>query len=255
MPTASPAPSSTTIDADDVARFTIIADEWWDEHGKFAPLHRLNPARIGYIRDQITRHCHGTQLPNGQSATPLDNLSLLDVGCGGGLICEPMARLGATVTGIDAGAQNINVAALHAKSTGLAINYCTSSAEDLANTSAQFDVVLALEIIEHVANPPLFYDALAALVKPGGLLILSTLNRTTKSYLMAIIGAEYVLRWVPRGTHQWKQFIKPSEMASSLTTRQFTITDTTGIVYNPLEQSFAINPRDLDVNYLMVARK
>ncbi len=255
MPTALPPQSSSTIDAEDVARFTAIANEWWDERGKFAPLHRLNPARIGYIRDQIIYHYRDSESPDGQSATPLNNLSLLDVGCGGGLICEPMVRLGATVTGIDAGAQNINVAALHAKSSRLTIDYRTSSAEDLANTSAQFDVVLALEIIEHVANPALFYDALAALVKPGGLLILSTLNRTTKSYLMAIIGAEYVLRWLPRGTHQWKQFVKPSEMAAALTKRQFTITDTAGIAYHPLQQSFAINPRDLDVNYLMVARK
>ena len=255
MPTASQTQSSSTIDAEDVARFTAIANEWWDERGKFAPLHRLNPARIGYIRDQIIQHRNVTASFNGQSATPLNNLSLLDVGCGGGLICEPMARLGASVTGIDAGEQNIRVAALHAQSGGLAIDYRTASAEQLANTGAQFDVVLALEIVEHVANPSLFYDALAALVKPGGLLILSTLNRTTKSYLMAIIGAEYVMRWLPRGTHQWKQFVKPSEMAAALTKRQFTITDTAGIVYNPLQQSFHIDPRDLDVNYLMVATK
>jgi len=239
----------STIDAADVARFSAIASEWWDERGKFAPLHRLNPARIGYLRDQILRHFSRDD----QSATPLNNLSLVDIGCGGGLIAEPMARLGATVTGIDASETNINVAALHAESGGLTIHYRATTAEDLASTGATFDVVLALEIIEHVADVDLFYDALKALVKPGGLLILSTLNRTAKSYAMAIIGAEYIMRWLPRGTHQWSQFIKPSEMAASLTRRGLTIHDTSGLVFDPLKWAFTLNPRDLDVNYLMVA--
>jgi len=255
MSSASAAQTHSTIDASEVARFNAIAAEWWDERGKFAPLHWLNPARIGYIRDQIVQHRQAAQTPHGQSATPLANLSLLDVGAGGGLISEPMGRLGAQVTGIDAGSENIAVAKLHAQAAGIAIDYRETTAEDLANSGAQFDVVLALEIIEHVANPGLFYDALAALVKPGGLLILSTMNRTIKSYAMAIIGAEYVLRWLPRGTHQWDHFIKPSEMASALSKRGLRIADTSGLVYRPLSRDFAINPRDLDVNYLMVAAK
>lgn len=243
--------SASTIDAADVARFTAIAAEWWDESGKFAPLHRLNPARIGYLREQIIRHFSA----DGESATPFKNLSLLDVGCGGGLISEPMARLGATVTGLDAGDENIKTASLHAQQSGLTIDYQCSSAEALANSGQQFDVVLALEIIEHVADINLFYDALTALVKPGGLLILSTLNRTAKSYAMSIIGAEYILRWLPRGTHQWKQFIRPSEMAAALSRRGFAITDTSGLIFNPLRWDFGIHPTDLDVNYLMVAKK
>ncbi len=243
--------TGSTIDPADVARFTAIAAEWWDERGKFAPLHRMNPTRIGYLRDQIIRHFSR----DGESATPFNNLSVLDVGCGGGLIAEPMARLGATTTGIDAGLENVKVAALHAEGAGLSIDYRCQSAEELAAEGMQYDVVLALEIVEHVANPPLFYDALAALVKPGGLLILSTLNRTAKSYALAIVGAEMLLRWLPRGTHDWKQFIKPSEMAAALSRRGLTIADTTGIGFNPLDWKFSLNPRDLDVNYLMTAAK
>lgn len=244
-------PSASTIDAGEIARFTAMADEWWDPKGKFAPLHRMNPTRIGYIREQIVGHFS----LNGESATPFNNLSLLDVGCGGGLIAEPMARLGANTTGIDAGLENIKVAALHAQQSGIAIDYRCNSAEELALDGAQYDIVLALEIIEHVVNPTLFYDTLAKLVKPGGILILSTLNRTAKSYAMAIVGAEMVLRWLPRGTHSWEKFIKPSEMADAISKRGLTISDTTGITFNPLNWSFALNPRDLDVNYLMTAVK
>jgi len=249
MATTSTVKKPTTIDDADVARFSAIADEWWDARGKFAPLHRLNPARIGYLRDQMLRHFHRV----GESATPLNNLSLVDIGCGGGLIAEPMARLGAKVTGIDASPTNINVASLHAKTSSLAIDYQATTAEDLAQTGAQFDVVLALEIIEHVADTSLFYDAITQLVKPDGMLILSTLNRTAKSYAMAIVGAEYVMRWLPRGTHQWSQFIKPSEMAESLTRRDFVVDDVNGLVFEPLNWRFGLNPKDLDVNYLMVA--
>lgn len=245
------ASGASTIDPADVARFTAIAAEWWDERGKFAPLHRLNPTRIGYLRAQAVRHFSA----DGESATPLKNLSLLDVGCGGGLISEPMARLGATVTGIDAGAENVATAALHAGQVGLTIDYRCSSAEELAASGAQFDLVLALEIVEHVANPALFYDALARLVKPGGLLILSTLNRTAKSYALGIVAAEWLLRWVPRGTHAWKQFVKPSEMATELSRRGLAIADTTGLVFNSLGGGFALDPKDLDVNYLMAAQK
>lgn len=249
------APAASTIDTEEVAQFTAIASEWWDERGKFAPLHRLNPTRIAYIRHAIEAHFGRLTGTSGDLATPLNNLSLLDVGCGGGLICEPMARLGATVTGLDAGAENIDAAAAHAESMGLNVTYQCSTAEALAHRGAQFDVVLALEIIEHVADPALFYDALVALVKPGGLLILSTINRTLKSYAMAIIGAEYVLRWVPRGTHDWNKFVRPSEMAAELGRRGLTVADTSGLVFHPLSGRFSIQSRDLDVNYLMTAQK
>lgn len=252
IPTPLDAPTAaSTIDADEVARFTAMAAEWWDPRGKFAPLHRMNPTRIGYLRDQVIRHFSR----DGESATPFNNLSLLDVGCGGGLITEPMTRLGATTTGVDAGLKNIKVAALHAQQSGLTIDYRCQSAEELVVEGAQFDVVLALEIIEHVANPQAFYDGLTALVKPGGLLILSTLNRTAKSYAVAIVGAEMVLRWLPRGTHSWSKFIKPSEMAEAVERRGLSIVDTMGIGFNPLEWSFRLDPKDLDVNYLMTVKK
>ena len=243
--------SDTTIDPSEVARFTAIAAEWWDERGRFAPLHRMNPTRIGYIRDAALRHFSR----DGQSATPFENLSLLDVGCGGGLIAEPMARLGFAATGVDAGLENIKTAALHAQQSHLAIDYRCNTAEELAAAGAQYDVVLALEIIEHVSNLDLFYDAITKLVKPGGLLILSTINRTAKSYALAIVGAEYILRWVPRGTHQWEKFIKPSEMAAALSRRKLDIGSVDGITINPLSFQFKIAPKDLDVNYILTAAK
>lgn len=249
----SPAPS--TIDADEVAQFNAIASEWWDERGKFAPLHRMNATRITYIRARIEAHFGQLIGGSGVSATPFKNLSLLDVGCGGGLICEPMARLGASVTGVDAGEANIATAMAHAQQSALTIDYRATTAEDLAAQGAQYDVVLALEIVEHVADPALFYRCLAQLVKPGGLLIMSTLNRTLKSYAMAIVGAEYVLRWLPRGTHDWNKFIRPSEMAAALEDTGLRITDSTGITYHPLHQKFALDPQDLAVNYLMSAKK
>lgn len=242
---------TTTIDDAEIARFSAIASEWWDSHGKFAPLHKLNPVRIEYLKDQILRHF----ARDGSAATPLKNLSLVDIGCGGGLISEPMARLGASVTGIDASETNIKVAALHAEQGGLAIDYRASTAEALTAEGATYDVVFALEIIEHVADVQLFYDAITALVKPGGILILSTINRTVKSYALGIIGAEYVLRWLPRGTHTWSKFIRPSEMAEALTRRNFTVADTMGITFSPLEWKFSLNANDLDVNYLMVAKR
>ena len=243
--------ATSTVERLEVDQFASIAHEWWDIHGKFAPLHRLNPTRIQYLRDQtcahFTRAC--------DSATPLANLSLLDIGCGGGLVAEPMARLGASVTGIDAAAPAIAVASEHARSQDFAIEYRCTSAETLAAEGATFDIVTALEIIEHVANIELFYDALARLVKPGGLLIVSTLNRTAKSYALGIVAAEYILRWVPKGTHDWKRFVKPSEMAKMLTARGFTIHDTTGLCFQPLAGSFTLNPLDLDVNYFLTATK
>lgn len=253
--TTAPLDHASTIDATEVARFSAIAAEWWDERGKFAPLHKLNPARIAYLRDTIIRHFFADSPTHGQSATPLHNLSLVDIGCGGGLIAEPMCRLGAKVLGVDASETNIRVADLHAKAGGLAIDYRATTAEQLAMEGQQFDVVLALEIIEHVADVELFYDSISALVKPNGLLILSTLNRTAKSYALGIVAAERVLRWLPKGTHTWSKFIKPSEMASALRQRGFSVEDVSGLTYAPLSRTFSINSKDLDVNYLMVARR
>jgi len=247
--------AASTIDEAEVAQFSVIAEEWWDERGKFAPLHRLNPARIGYLRACVEQHFGKVCAAEGDSATPLKNLSLLDVGCGGGLISEPMARLGARVTGLDASSRNIAVAQAHAEGGGLTIDYRATTAEALAQAGEQFDVVLALEIIEHVADVDLFYDALTALVKPGGLLILSTINRTPKAYAMAIIGAEYVLRWLPRGTHDWKKFVRPSEMADALRRRGLNPQPAMGLIYHPLKASFSLSPQDLGVNYLLAAEK
>lgn len=245
----------STVDAAEVAQFSAIAEQWWDERGKFAPLHRMNPTRLSYIRERIESHFGRLTGPESESATPLKNLTLLDVGSGGGLICEPMARLGATVTGIDASGENIAVAQTHAAEVGLTVEYHATTAEALADTGQQYDIVLALEIIEHVADIALFYDALTALVKPGGLIIMSTMNRTAKAFAMAIVGAEYVLRWLPRGTHDWNKFVKPSEMADSLTKRGFATPTPMGIVFSPLSGKFSLNSSDLDVNYLLSATK
>ena len=240
-----------SIDPEEVARFSRIAEEWWDEKGKFKPLHRINPARIGYIKQlvckQFGRMDHDNQ--------PFTGLSLLDIGCGGGLICEPMCRLGAQVTGVDASSKNVKVAALHARQMGLTIHYRAATAEQLLAEKQQFQVVLALEIIEHVTDPQAFIRHCSQLVKPGGLLIMSTLNRTAKSFIMAIVGAEYVMRWLPRGTHNFRKFVRPSEMRLGLLENGMEVIDTSGLVLNPLKNEWEINPRDIDVNYLMAARK
>jgi 2-polyprenyl-6-hydroxyphenyl methylase / 3-demethylubiquinone-9 3-methyltransferase len=237
----------STVDTAEIERFSRIADEWWDPAGKFAPLHRLNPVRIGYIRDQAARHWQRDAI----SGRPLDGLSLLDIGCGGGLLFEPMARLGASVTGIDAAARNIAVARLHAEGQALAVDYRQNTAELLAEQGAQYDIVLALEIVEHVADIDLFLRSCGRLVKPGGLLFLSTLNRTTKAWLLAIAGAEYVLGWLPRGTHDWKKFLKPSEVVRGLEAGGITTQEIVGVVYSPLSRSWSLSKNDLDVNYML----
>ncbi|CAK0756230.1 Ubiquinone biosynthesis O-methyltransferase [uncultured Gammaproteobacteria bacterium] len=243
--------TATTIDAAEVARFSAIAAEWWNPAGKFRPLHRFNPIRISYIRDAVCRRFGRDPL----APQPLAGLRLLDIGSGGGLLAEPMARLGAEVLGIDAAERNVKTAAVHAAEAGLAIDYRLSAAETLAETGDQFDVVLAMEIVEHVADVPLFLKSVAALVKPGGLLFMATLNRTPKSWLMAIVGAEYVLRWLPRGTHDWQKFVKPSELAAGLVPAGLVIRDLTGMIYHPLTDSFALAPRDLAVNYMLWVEK
>jgi len=244
-------PPASTIDSAEVERFSRIAEEWWDTKGKFAPLHRLNPLRIGYIRDRAASHWSRDAL----SGQPLSGLSVLDIGCGGGLLSEPMTRLGGTVTGIDASARNISVAGLHAEQQSLVIDYRATTAEALAGQAAHFDIVLALEIVEHVADVELFLRSCATLVKPGGLLFLSTLNRTAKAWALAIAGAEYVLGWVPRGTHDWKKFLKPSEVARGLRAGGVEAEEIVGVVYHPLSRAWSINAADLDVNYMLYGSK
>jgi len=244
-------PRTSTIDPAEVDRFSRIADEWWDPRGKFAPLHRLNPVRLGYIRDRASAHWQRDAL----SGTPLQGLSLLDIGCGGGLICEPMARLGARVTGIDAAERNIAIASAHSSGQELAIDYRATSAERLAGSGAQFDIVLALEIVEHVSDVDLFLECCGRLVKPGGLLFLSTLNRTAKAWALAVAGAEYVLRWLPRGTHDWRKFLKPSEVVRSLGAGGIDAREIVGVVYNPLSRAWSLDKRDLDVNYMLYGSK
>ena len=247
MTESAPSGAASTVDPAEIERFSRIAEEWWDPAGKFAPLHRLNPVRLGYIRDRAATHWNRDAL----SGLPLEGLSLLDIGCGGGLICEPMARLGAHVTGIDAADRNIATAALHAGHQGLAIDYRQHTAEALAGEGRQYDIVLALEIVEHVADVDLFLRSCGQMVKPGGLLFLSTLNRTAKAWMLAIAGAEYVLRWLPRGTHDWKKFLKPSEVVNGLRGGGIEAQEIVGVVYNPLSRVWSLNRRDLDVNYML----
>jgi 2-polyprenyl-6-hydroxyphenyl methylase/3-demethylubiquinone-9 3-methyltransferase len=226
----------TTIDPEEIARFSAVADEWWDEHGKFAPLHRINPLRIKWIRERSA------------SIGP----TLLDIGCGGGLVAEPMARLGMQVTAIDASERNIKVATLHAEKMGLDIDYRCTSAEEM---NEQFDVVLALEIIEHVVDIPAFVAATCKLLKPGGRIFYSTINRTAKSYALAIVGAEYVLRWVPKGTHTWSKFVKPHELVRELEKNGIVVDDMRGMVMNPLTFKWRWDENDLSVNYALCGVK
>ena len=242
---------ASTIDPAEVERFSRIAEEWWDPAGKFAPLHRLNPIRLGYIRDRAAAHWRHDPLAD----HPLGGLSLLDIGCGGGLLSEPMTRLGAEVTGIDAAGRNIATAHLHAGRQELEIDYRETTAEALAAMGAQFDIVLALEIVEHVADVDLFLRSCGQLVKPGGLLFLSTLNRTAKAWALAIAGAEYVLRWLPRGTHDWKKFLKPSEVVRGLRSGSIETQEIVGVVYSPFTRAWSLNKGDLDVNYMLYGSK
>ncbi|MDE1149271.1 MAG: bifunctional 2-polyprenyl-6-hydroxyphenol methylase/3-demethylubiquinol 3-O-methyltransferase UbiG [Azospirillaceae bacterium] len=241
--------TATTVDPGEIQRFSAIAAEWWDEAGKFRPLHKLNPVRLEYIRDRVCAHFGRDPL----APYPLKGLRLVDIGCGGGLLSEPLARMGATVVGIDAAERNVKTAATHAAETGTQVDYRHTTAEDLVAAGERFDAVLSLEVVEHVADVPLFLQSLAALMKPEGLVVMATLNRTPKSYLMAIVGAEYVLRWLPRGTHDWHKFLKPSELTAGLRATGLTVQEVMGLTYSPLSDRFRLDPRDLDVNYLLWA--
>lgn len=241
---------AASIDPAEIARFSAMAEEWWDPTGKFRPLHALNPPRLQFLRDRLAGHFSRDPL----APAPLSGLRLLDIGCGGGLISEPMARLGATVVGIDASEKNIAIAGLHAGQSGLAIDYRCSAAEDLAAAGETFDAVLALEVIEHVADLGSFVAACAKLVRPGGAAVFSTLNRTPQSYLLGIVGAEYVLRWLPVGTHQWNRFVRPSELAAALRPHGLTVTAMEGLSFQPIQQRWRLT-KDLSVNYLAFAAK
>jgi len=245
------APTETTIDPSEVAKFEAMASEWWDPNGKFKPLHMLNPCRLDYITTQIAEE-FGRDL---NAEKPFEGLRLLDIGCGGGLLCEPMARLGATVVGADAAERNIPVAQLHAKQSGLEIDYRHVAAETLAENGEVFDIVLNMEVVEHVANPQSFMDACATLLRPGGLMIASTINRNPKSYMMAIIGAEHIMRWLPKGTHEWSKFITPDELFALIENAQLTPVDRKGFVFNPLAWTWSISDRDLSVNYVTASIK
>jgi 2-polyprenyl-6-hydroxyphenyl methylase / 3-demethylubiquinone-9 3-methyltransferase len=241
--------SASSVDEAEVAKFAAMAEAWWDPEGEFRPLHRFNPTRLAYVRDRLCQHFGRDP----KAARPLKGLKLLDVGCGGGLLSEPLARLGAEMTGLDAAEQNIKVAALHAEESGLTIDYRHLSVEELAARPERFDAVLNMEVVEHVADVGGFLRASAGLVRPGGVMIVATLNRTPKAFLMAIVGAEYLLRWLPRGTHDWRRFVRPSELAAALRGTGLQIEEITGVAYNPLTDGWRLAPRDLDVNYMVLA--
>lgn len=240
----------STVDPAEIEKFRRMAEEWWDPKGKFRPLHRFNPVRLQFLKDRLCRHFDRDPL----SARPLEGLRLLDVGSGGGLVAEPLTRLGAEVVGIDATARNVEVARLHAAEGGLSIDYRHAAAEELAEAGESFDAVLALEIVEHVASLDAFVAAAARMVKPGGLLVVATLNRTVKAFGLAIVGAEYVLGWLPKGTHDWRKFVRPSELETAMRASGLTLAEATGVSYNPLLDRWSLGS-DLDVNYLAVAKK
>lgn len=244
------APQST-VDPAEIAKFEAMAAEWWDPNGKFKPLHMLNPCRLDYITRQIAGE-FGRDLT---SQRPFEGLRLLDIGCGGGLLSEPMARLGATVVGADAAAGNLPVARIHAEQSGLEIDYRHTTAEALAEAGEQFDVVLNMEVVEHVADPLSYLTATQALLKPGGLEICSTINRNPKSFAIAIVGAEVIMRWLPRGTHEWAKFITPDELFELLRNAGLKPVDRKGFVFNPITWNWSISERDLSVNYVTASVK
>ena len=235
-----------TIDPKEVAKFEAMADEWWDPNGKFKPLHMLNPCRLDYIISQIALEFDRDLKSN----KPFKSLEILDIGCGGGLLCEPMARLGANVVGVDAAARNIPVAEAHAKRSNLSIDYRVGTAEELVESGKKFDVVLNMEVVEHVADPLSYLTACRQLLVKGGLMVCSTINRNPKSFAMAIVGAEYVMRWLPKGTHEWSKFIKPDELYQLISESGLTPVDKKGFVFNPLKWSWSLSDRDLSVNYV-----
>lgn len=242
------AQSATTVDPAEVERFSAMAAEWWDPTGKFKPLHKFSPVRLGYIKEKICERFDRD--PNASDA--FKGLRFLDIGCGGGLLSEPMARLGAEVVGADASAVNIEIAKLHMQKSGLEIDYRAETAENLAANGETFDVVFNMEVVEHVADVPLFLNSTAQMVRPGGLMFMATINRTLKAYALAIVGAEYVLRWLPKGTHSYEKLVRPEEISGPLTEAGLEIVDQVGVTYNPILDKWS-RSRDMDVNYMMLA--
>jgi 2-polyprenyl-6-hydroxyphenyl methylase/3-demethylubiquinone-9 3-methyltransferase len=242
--------SASSIDTAEIERFSKLASTWWDPRGPMAPLHKLNPVRLGYIRDRATAHF-------GRDPKKLDclkGLRMLDIGCGAGILSEPLARLGATMVGADPSEENIAVASAHAEDNGVEVDYRATTAEALAAASEKFDVVLAMEVVEHVNDVGEFVATCASMVKPGGLMIAATLNRTLKSFALAIVGAEYVLRWLPRGTHQWDKFVTPQELERAIESTGLNVTGERGVIYNPFADRWQISS-DMDVNYMLVAER
>ena len=249
MSMSSSGATGPTVDPAEVAKFSKLSAEWWDPNGKMAPLHKINPLRLAYIRDAACRKFSR----NARSLNCLSGLRVLDIGCGAGLLCEPLTRLGAQVIGIDPSATNIAAAKLHADKGHLSIDYRCTTAEEMDHRE-RFDVVLAMEVVEHVADLGHFLDCCAALTKPKGFMSIATLNRTWKSFALAIVGAEYILRWLPRGTHQWDKFVKPEELDAHLVRNGFEVTEQTGLVYNPLGDRWTLSG-DMDVNYMLIAAR
>jgi 2-polyprenyl-6-hydroxyphenyl methylase/3-demethylubiquinone-9 3-methyltransferase len=240
----------TTINPEEIAKFAAMAEEWWDPTGKFKPLHKFNPVRLAYIRDKAIAHF-------GRDATkrrPFEGLRILDIGCGGGLLSEPMARLGADVVGVDAGEKNIAIAKLHADQSGLEIDYRATTAEALAASGEQFDIVLNMEVVEHVDNVPLYMKSCADLVAPGGLLFTATINRTLRAYALAIVGAEQVLRWLPKGTHDYAKFLTPEEISALVSRNGLKVVEKTGVVFHPLADEWR-QSRDTGINYMVLAER
>ena len=244
------APGAPSVDPAEVARFSAMAADWWNPHGKFKPLHRFNPVRLAYLRDRLTAHFRRDP----GAAQPLAGLRLLDIGCGGGLLAEPLTRLGARVTGIDASRTTIEAARLHAGQMGLTIDYRQSSAEAMLAAGERFDIVLNMEVVEHVADRPAFLTAAAGLLAPAGAMVVATLNRTSRSYALAIVGAEYILGWLPRGTHDWRKFVKPEELTAEIAAAGLSVYEMTGVAYSPLSDRWRLTG-DTSVNYMVMATK
>ena len=244
------AATRTTIDAAEVDRFSRLAQEWWNPAGKFRPLHKFNPVRLAYIRHEVCERLGRDK----NTPRPFEGLRILDIGCGGGLLCEPMARLGAEVVGADASETNIKVARIHAERTGLDIDYRATTAEALAEAGERFDVVLNMEVVEHVADVPLFLDACAQMVKAEGLMFVATINRTFKARALAIFMAENVLRWLPKGTHEYERLVRPEEIERPLAQAGMQVVERTGVFYNPMRDAWE-RSRDMDVNYMLLAHR
>ncbi len=244
------ASTSETVDEAEVARFSAIADEWWDPTGKFKPLHKFSPVRLAYIKEKVCAHFNRSS----DKANAFSGLRLLDIGCGGGLLSEPMARLGADVVGADPSETNISVARIHAERMGLTIDYRAATAATLAEAGETFDIVLNMEVVEHVADVPLFMKECASMVRPGGLMFVATINRTLKAYALAIVGAEKVLKWLPEGTHQYDKLVKPAELESAFKHSGLMLEDRCGVSYNPLLDTWS-RSRALDVNYMLLASR